>query len=142
MRLASRHGPLYLVELERLPLEAGVYVFARQWGKGFEALYIGKANVIRSRVKGQLNNLRLMQHLRNAKSGSRVIIAGALVTRPGQTADRCLPILERTLMRHFLSEGHDLVNVQGTLLRQHEVESTRRPKYFIPKVMYLDKSRD
>jgi hypothetical protein len=142
MRLASRQGLIYLVELDRLPQGAGVYVYGRQYGKGIEALYIGKANDIRSRVHGQLNNLRLMQHLRNAKSGGRVVVAGALIPRPGQKADRCLPILERTLIRHFLSEGHDLVNVQGTLLRRHEVESIRRPKYFVPQVMYLDKSRD
>lgn len=139
MRLASRQGLIYLVDLDSLPPEAGVYVFAREWGIGFEALYIGKANNIRSRVRGQLNNLRVIQHVRNAKSGGRVVLAGALVPRPGQKADRCLPILERTLIRHFLSEGHNLVNIQGTLLRQHEVESTRRPKSFVPKVMYLDK---
>ena len=142
MKLASRHGLIYLVKLDHLPLQAGVYVFGRQWGNGFEALYIGKANNIRSRVRGQLNNLRLMQHLKSAKAGGRVVVAGALIPRPGQKADRCLPILERTLIRYFLSEGHDLVNIQGTLLRRHEVESMRRPKYFVPRVMYLNKSRD
>jgi hypothetical protein len=142
MKLESSHELIYVVELERLPQDAGVYVFGRKWGTGYEALYVGKANNIHTRVHGQLNNLRLMQHIRNAKLGDRVVIAGALVPRPGQKADRCLPILERTLIRHFLSEGHDLVNVHGTLLRQHEIESIRPPKYFVPKVMYLDKTLD
>jgi hypothetical protein len=52
-----------------------------------------------------------------------------------------LPIVERAFIRHFLSEGHDLVNIQGARLRQHEVESTRRPGGFVPRVMYLDRSR-
>jgi len=141
MRLASRQGLIYLVDLDSLPRAAGVYVFGRQWGGGFEALYIGKADNIRGRVRNQLNNLRLMQHVRNAKSGGRIVLAGSLVPRPGQNAMSCLPILERTLIRHFLSEGHDLVNVQGTHIRRHEVESTRRPRYFVPRVMYLERSR-
>lgn len=56
--------------------------------------------------------------------------------------ERCLPILERTLIRYFLSEGHDLVNIQGTQLRRHEVEWVRRPRNFVPALMYLDQSRD
>jgi hypothetical protein len=54
MKLASRQrlsnaGQLgmYLVDLERLPRAAGVYVFARQWGSGFEALYVGKVSAAR-----------------------------------------------------------------------------------------------
>ena len=141
MRLASRHSPVYQVVLDSLTTDAGVYIFGREWGGDFEALYVGKANNIRRRLKGQLNNLRLMQHVRDAKSGSRVVLAGVLVPRPGQQVERCLPILERTLIRHFLSEGHDLVNVQGARLRQHEVESTGRPRRFVPKLMYLDRSR-
>lgn len=141
MRLASRHGPVYQVSLEHLPAKPGVYVLGRQWGTDFEALYVGKAGNIRRRFNGQLNNLRLMQHLREAKAGNRVVIAGVLATHQGQQVDRCLPILERTLIRHFLSDGHDLVNIQGTRLRQHEVVSTRRPNRFVPKVMFTDRSR-
>ena len=45
---------------------------------------MGKAGKIRARVKGHLNNLRLMQHLRNAKAGKRLVLAGRLLTKPGQ----------------------------------------------------------
>jgi excinuclease UvrABC nuclease subunit len=68
MRLASRHSPVYRVELDNLTAEAGIYVFGRKWGGDFEALYVGKASNSRRRLKGQLNNLRLMQHIREAKS--------------------------------------------------------------------------
>lgn len=141
MRLDPRHSPLYKVALDHLPVRPGVYVLGRQWGDNFEALYVGKARNIRQRMKTQLNNLRLMQHVREAKAGNRVVVAGVLVTHQGQQVDRCLPILERTLIRHFLSDGHDLVNIQGTRLRQHEVVSTRRPNRFVPKVMFTDRSR-
>src|SRR3990172_13390471 len=92
---ASHQNLIYSVALERLPTSAGIYVFGRRWGNQFEALYVGKANGVRGRVKGQLNNLRLMQHLKNAKAGKRIVIAGRIVTKPGQQLDRSLPLIER-----------------------------------------------
>ena len=141
MKLVSRQGAAYLVDLDALPGDPGIYIIGRQWAKGFEALYVGKARNIRQRVKGQLNNLRLMQHLKGAKTGKRVVVAGSGVARPGQQMDRILAIAERALIRHFLSEGDNLVNISGTTLRQHEVESTRRPGWFVPKVVFLEKTR-
>jgi hypothetical protein len=82
-----------------------------------------------------------MQHVKNSKWGGRVVVAGLLIPKPGQKIERCLPILERTLIRFFLSEGHDSVNIEGTQLRRHDVESIHRAKYFMPAVMYLDRSR-
>jgi hypothetical protein len=35
-----------------------------------------------------------------------------------------VPGAHRALIRYFLSEGHDLVNEQGTRIRRHELEST------------------
>ena len=59
LRDAAAKNMIYDLELGRLPVAAGVYVLGRRWGKQFEALYVGKANNLRGRVKGQLNNLRL-----------------------------------------------------------------------------------
>jgi hypothetical protein len=137
---ATRQNLIYGTDLGKLPGAAGVYIMGRRWGSQFEALYVGKANRIRGRVKSQLNNLRLMQHLRNASTGRRVVIAGRIVTKPGQQLSRCLPLVERTLIRYFLSEGHDLVNKQGTRIRRHEVSAIgRHPRRFIPRLMYLEK---
>ncbi len=133
---------IYTVDLERLPGAPGVYVFGRRFGSGFEALYVGKANNIRNRVKSQLRNLKLILHVENAKAGRRVLLTGCFVSKPGQQKAKCLGILERALMRHFLSEGHDLVNVQGTRLRRHEIASAgKHPKKFFPKLMYLERAR-
>jgi hypothetical protein len=60
-----------------------------------------------------------MQHLRNAKTGKRILLAGNVVTKPGQQLDKTLRLAERALVRYFLSEGHDLVNKQGTRLSGH-----------------------
>lgn len=136
---ATNDNLIYKLDLDRMPRAAGVYVFGRKWGGQFEALYVGKAGKIRGRIKSQLNNLRLMQHLKNAKAGTRVVMIGRFIGKPGQQANRCLPLIERTLIRYFLSEGHDLVNVQGTRLRRHELASEgRHPRNFIPKLMYVE----
>ncbi len=139
---AAKQNLVYSVVLDKLPSVPGVYVFGRRWGSQFEALYVGKANGIRGRVKSQLNNLRLMQHLKNAKAGKRIILAGRINTKPGQQLDRCLPLIERALIRYFLSEGHDLVNKQGTRLRRHELSSSGKyPKRFFPSLMYVEKGK-
>ncbi len=138
----SRQNLIYYVDPDKVPYDAGIYVFGRRWASGFEALYVGKATNVRSRVKGQLNNLRLMQHLQKAKTGKRVLVCGQIVTKPGQQLDKSLLLIERALVRYFLFEGHDLVNKQGTRLRRHEIVSAgKHPKRFIPSMMYLEKAK-
>ena len=147
---ASRNSIAYTLDLTKVTDRPGVYIFGREWGSGFEALYVGSSKNVRSRIKGHLNNnLRLMEHLRGAKSGKRVLLAGKLVTKSGrpvakggQRIEKSLALTERALLRHFLSEGHDLVNKQGTLIRRHELESTGgHPKRFFPTMLYLEKTR-
>jgi hypothetical protein len=138
----KRENLIYTVFVDKLPNEAGVYVFGRRFGTNFEALYVGKANHIRSRIKTQLDHVKLMQHLKGAKSGDRVLLAGKVLTRRGQRIGKVLRLAERALIRHFLSEGHDLVNVQGARIRRHELTSVgRQPKRFIPRLTYLERAR-
>ncbi|MDA8380642.1 MAG: GIY-YIG nuclease family protein [Actinomycetota bacterium] len=129
---------IYGVDLDQLPTEPGLYVFGRRWGDNFEALYVGKAMNVRSRIKAQLNSVKLMQHLRDATKGGRLVVPGILKNPGGKLVDKRLRLAERALIRYFLSEGHDLVNIHGTLLRRHEVESTSPPMSFVPKWIYLD----
>lgn len=140
LRDGNSQNLIYVLDLEKVPTEAGIYIFGRRFGDQFEALYVGKAENVRGRVYGQLNNLKLMQHLRKARSGKRILLAGELITKPGQKLSKCLVIAERALIRYFLSEGHDIVNKHGTRLRRHELESTgNHPKRYFPRVMYLEK---
>lgn len=139
---ATKDNMIYNLNVSKVPKTAGVYIFGRRWGSQFEALYVGKANNMHGRMKGHLNNLRLMQHLRNAKTGKRLLLAGKLVTKPGQKLQKCLILTERAFIRHFLSEGHDLVNKQGTRLRRHEVESSgKHPKRFFPGKIHVEKTK-
>ena len=142
LRDGSKQGLIYTVDTAKLPSAPGIYIFGRHWGSNLEALYVGKANKIRSRVKGQLNNLRLMHHLKGASTGKRLVLAGKILTRPGQRLQKSVLLIERALIRYFLSEGHDLVNKQGTRLRRHQVSSSgKHPKRFIPNPLYLERGK-
>ncbi|MBF6560255.1 MAG: hypothetical protein IVW56_08200 [Candidatus Binataceae bacterium] len=142
LKHATDKNLIYALDLEKLPDAAGVYIFGRNYGGGLEALYIGKANNIRARLKSQLKNLPLMMHVKNAKNGKRVVMAGCYKPQPGQKLAKCLALIERGFIRYFLSEGHDLVNKQGSRLRRHEIVSIgKNPKKFIPTSIFLDRAK-
>lgn len=142
LRSGRRDGLIYTVDLEAIPRAPGVYIFARKWGKSFEALYVGQSAGLRRRIRGHLNNLRLMRHIEDAPSGKRFVIPGVARFRPGQRREKALATLERAYIRYFLSEGHDLVNQQGVRIRRHEIESTGPvPRAFIPATIYLEKRK-
>lgn len=143
LRDGSKQNFIYLPDRVKLPTAAGVYVFGRrQKNGGFEALYVGRAANIRSRVWGHRKNLPLMMHLKNARNGERVVRAGVFRPQRGQRAKKCLALLERALIRYFLSEGHDLVNKAGTRIRRHEISSRgRHPNKFVPKLMFVDRAK-
>jgi hypothetical protein len=142
LRDGTRQNLIYTTDLSKLPKATGVYLIGRRWGSEFESLYVGKANDLRGRVKSQLNNLRLMQHVKNSRTGSRVLICGRIKTRPGQQLQKSILLIERALIRYFLSEGHDLVNKQGTRIRRHEVFSSgKHPRRFIPGLMYVERGK-
>lgn len=140
LRRSRRSDLIYDVDLAAIETEPGIYVFARRWGKSYEALYVGRSENVRRRSRGHLNNLRLMSHVRHAKNGRRVLFTGFPLTRRGQRMTRVLATLEKAYIRHFLSEGHDLVNQQGTRIRRHEIEALGAPRGFMPARMYLEKA--
>ena len=130
---------IYSFDHSKVPEKPGIYVFGRQFGTNFEALYVGKAGSVCGRARGQLKNLPLMLHLQKAKNGERVLLTGRFMPRRGQNEAKCLTILERALIRYFLSEGHDLVNKQGVQLRRHEVASVGARR-ILPALMFVDRA--
>lgn len=95
---ASADKLIFKADTEELPAAAGLYVFGRRWGQQFEALYVGKAANIRSRVKSHFNNLRLMNHIKDAKNGQRIVYAATLVTKPPITGSGSLMTLKVNLI--------------------------------------------
>jgi hypothetical protein len=140
---ARKDGMIYGLNLAKIKTgTAGVYIFGRQWGRQFEALYVEQASKIRGRIKNHLNDLRLMQYLQRAKAGERVVLVGRINVKRGQKLNKCLRVAELAMIRHFLSEGHDLANTQGRRIQRHEIESSgQRRKRFFPGLIYLETGR-
>ncbi len=140
LKNGSQENLIYTCDYKKLPQKAGIYVFGRRYGTNIEALYVGKAESLQGRVRGQFKNLPLMLHLQNAKNGRRILLVGRFIPKPGQKKEKCLDLLERALIRHFLSEAHDLVNIQGAKLRRHEITSLGA-KRAVPEVMFVDRAK-
>lgn len=134
---------IYTLDFDLLPSSAGIYIFGRKYAKSFEALYVGKALNLRTRIKRQIKgNIKLMRHIEDASSGARVLVAAEIVPKSGQKLEKILLIAERAFIKHFLGEGHDLVNTQGTKFRRHVVSSNRKQfRKYIPMKMFIEKSR-
>jgi len=138
----NKGASIYDIDLEKVPDKKGIYVLARRYNRTYYALYVGESTVrtIRGRIRKHLNNLKLMRHLESAKSGERVLITGIPFPKGGQNSIKIIKIMEQAFIRHFMSEGHDLVNSKGTRIRYHEINSKGRiPKKFIPSSIYLER---
>lgn len=129
----------YWVDWSKLPTAPGVYVFARRFGAAFEPLYIGQATNIASRVKGQLNNLKLMKGILNAPSGGRYLLYAIVKPRRGVVVSKGLDVAEKTLIENALTDGHRILNKQGTRFKAHEISCIGSPKGrgSFKKYMYL-----
>lgn len=140
LRQSRSPGLMYQLPLEKIPREAGIYIFGRRYGSNFEALYVGQAGNLKGRIRGQLNNLRLMDHLKRAKSGKRILLVGELKGQRGRNRRKALNLVEKAFIRHFLSEGDDLVNRLGVRIRRHEVASIgKHPKRYFPRSVFLER---
>jgi hypothetical protein len=106
----------------KLPNKPGVYAFVRAFGGMYEPVYVGETQNLRSRIRQHLeNNLRLMRAIENLDKGKRCVLAGVINLRPGQRSATVQRILQDALIRHCLSEGHELLNRQGVNPRVHTV---------------------
>jgi hypothetical protein len=124
LRDGSRQNQIYHVRgFERISTKAGVYIFARSFGKFIEPLYVGQALKLRNRIENQLNNVRLMMGVKNAQAGRRILLVGTLKLHPGQQKEKVLDITESALIKHSLAAGCELLNKQGVKTRVHVIRS-------------------
>lgn len=144
LRDGSRVKQIYQCKgLERVPNKPGIYIFARSFGKHVAPLYIGQALRLKDRIYGQFNNLHLMLGLQQAETGHRFLIVARLKLHPGQQKERVLNIVESAFIKHALSEGHDLLNQQGTKTHVHAIRSkgSNLSRKFAPRAMYVERKR-
>lgn len=103
----------------------GVYMFARIFNDEVYPLYIGKAERLGFRAWQHFkSNTQLMNGIKKAPSGSKVLILGKFSPKPGQSTKKCIGLIERALIDHALTDGHKLLNVQGTRTPSHQVSFT------------------
>jgi hypothetical protein len=116
----------YQPDLSSIPKEAGVYVFYRTYGpKKFQVFYVGKAKNLRNRIKGQLNNLKLMTGIQMAANGARYLAYAEVALKPGQKPEPTIHAAEKLLIRHYVEEGHELLNIQGIKIRIQTLTNER-----------------
>lgn len=107
------------------PDEPGIYIFARKFGrKTLVPIYIGKAgsNGLRRRLKGQLNNYKLIEALTNEKAGERVLLIGTIKSSSPQLIAKKTTLAERAHVEQALTAGHPLINIQLTKQPAHKIE--------------------
>ena len=112
--------------LALLPEISGVYIFYREYGDYQEALYVGKSENIRIRMKAHFNSIKLIDGLVDTPKGQKKLIFAEVKTRSdlgkalaqaekgliNQLDDEKYPLLNRKLMKHqyeyIISKGNAL----------------------------------
>lgn len=101
LRDGSSEGLIYACEDPALiPNRPGIYVFARRHGDAVSPLYIGQAENLAKRIPQQLNNVKLMNGMKNAPTGERILLVGELALRSGQRVSRVLEVVENALIEY------------------------------------------
>jgi hypothetical protein len=122
----ARSGFIYeCPEIEKVPETAGVYVFGRRFGASIQPLYVGRAANLQKRLWDHLNSVKLMLGIKDAQAGERFFMCCEVNPKPGQKIGKVLEILESALITHLLSEGHELLQIQGTKRPNHTITFDR-----------------
>lgn len=122
----ARSGLIYdCPEIEKVPQTAGVYVFGRRFGNSISPLYVGRAANLQQRLLQHLNSVKLMLGIKNAQAGERFFMCCEVNPKRGQKIGKVLEILESALISHLLSEGHELLQIQGTKRPNHTITFDR-----------------
>lgn len=83
-----------------------------------------------------------MNGIRKAPNGGRILLIGELDYNGKQDPEKILDILEPTLIEHFLSDGFELLNIQGTKRPVHAISfsGNQTSRKIVPLKMYARKS--
>lgn len=132
----------YHDSINELPDTYGIYIFWRQYSDIHECLYIGKTTNLRNRIKQQLNARGLIEHVKGAKRGKKLLSYAELELHPNCDFDGYLDKIETFLISESLSQGHDLYNQQKTKLYGNLIINNGRdyPNIFENKMYMLKKS--
>ncbi|WP_151976811.1 GIY-YIG nuclease family protein [Acinetobacter soli] len=95
-------------DLSLLPEISGVYIFYREYGDYQEALYVGKSENIRTRMKAHFNSIKLIDGLIETPKGKKKLIFAEVKTRSDLA--KALAQAEKGLINQLDDEQHPLLN--------------------------------
>lgn len=95
-------------DLSLLPEISGVYIFYREYGNYQEALYVGKSENIRTRMKFHFDSMRLIDGLIDTPRGKKKLIFAEVKTR--SSLAKALAQAEKGLINQLDDEQHPLLN--------------------------------
>lgn len=136
----SKENLIYAVgDIERIPEKPGAYVLGRKHGDNLVPLYIGETTNLRKRLTQHLNDVWIMKGVENAPSGKRMLMYCLVRTKKGQRLDKVLEVLQKALIQHALSEGHELLNTQLTKTKVHSIlfKGNRDSEKLAPRKMFV-----
>ena len=110
------------LDLREIPEISGIYIFYREYGDTQYALYVGKSENIRTRMKSHFNSLKLIEGLEDTPQGKKKLIFAEVKTR--SDLGRALNQAEKGLIQHYIENDHPLLNQK--LMSDHfdEITST------------------
>jgi hypothetical protein len=117
----KKENMIYTYETENIPDAPGCYVFYNKYGSSITIFYIGKSMDIQSRLEGHKNNLKLMMGIKNYMKGNKYVMYATIKTRNKNDIQKSIDLVERNLIKHALSQGHDLFNIQGKIIKYDEI---------------------
>ncbi|MEO9279593.1 GIY-YIG nuclease family protein [Acinetobacter sp. WA-87] len=91
-----------------LPEISGVYIFYREYGNYQEALYVGKSENIRTRMKAHFDSMKLIDRLVETPKGQKKLIFAEVKSRSDLA--RALAQAEKGLINQLDDEKHPLLN--------------------------------
>ena len=135
-------GLIYTLDIEKLPAVPGVYVFARKHGASIVPIYIGQTLSVRGRIKNHLESLPLMRAVENSVGGGRFLIYCTVKAGSTEKAKKHIKIIERALILHAQSEGHEIYNKQGTKLQTDTISfvGNRTSEAIAPRTMLIKRA--
>jgi hypothetical protein len=142
LKLDASGALIYTMDWRNLPSDPGVYVFGRKHGETVTPIYIGETLSIRGRMKNHLESVPLMRAMENEPSGSRFVMYCTVKAGTQEKAKKHIRVLERALILHSQSEGHELVNKRGTKLPTDTIsfKGNRTSEAIAPRTMLIKRA--
>lgn len=133
---------IYTLDLTQLPKVPGVYIFGRKHGKSIIPIYIGETVSIRSRIKNHLASVPLMRAIEDAPTGQRFLIYCEVKAGSPEKAKKHVKVIERALILHAQSQGHEIFNKKGTKLPTNTISfsGNRTSEAVAPRTMLIKRA--